>query len=282
MTLREKHPELYVSASQIDPGNRTRVVPMEVLCLGYMRTGTASMQAALNILGIPCSHSFSLYGRIRDIPTWIRAFDAKYHGLGPAFTRRDWDSLLGDYGAVTDVPAIAFWDDLLAAYPEAKVVLVERADVARWHASFCAAVVAPIFSVWGNRLADREPRFVGPLRDVHHRWVRDWMRVGSEEEMRRVARDKYSEHYAAVRAAVPRERLLEYELGSGWGPLCAFLGKEVPPEGVEFPRVNETAAMQEKFSIIAWRGLRNVGRKLLLMVLAPLVLGFVIWKMVHG
>lgn len=41
MTLREKHPELYVSASQIDPGNRTRVVPMEVLCLGYMRTGTA-------------------------------------------------------------------------------------------------------------------------------------------------------------------------------------------------------------------------------------------------
>lgn len=41
MTLREKHPELYVSASTVDPGNRTRVVPMEVLCLGYMRTGTA-------------------------------------------------------------------------------------------------------------------------------------------------------------------------------------------------------------------------------------------------
>lgn len=50
----------------------------------------------------------------------------------------------------------------------------------------------------------------------------------------------FSEHYAHVRAVVPPERLLEYRVGAdGWGPLCAFLGVEVPRGGREVPRVNE-------------------------------------------
>ena len=82
------------------------------------------------------------------------------------------------------------------------------------------------------------------------------MGVHSAEEMRGVARERYREHYASVRKMVPGERLLEYRLGSGWEPLCAFLGKEVPD--VEFPRVNETAAMREKMAIIARRGVKNL------------------------
>ena len=38
---------------------------------------------------------------------------------------------------------------------------------------------------------------------------------------------------------VPPERLLLYRLGSGWGPLCEFLGDKVP-DG-PFPRGNEGA-----------------------------------------
>lgn len=36
---------------------------------------------------------------------------------------------------------------------------------------------------------------------------------------------------------VPPERRLEYTIGNGWGPLCAFLGKNMPE--VPFPRVND-------------------------------------------
>lgn len=50
---------------------------------------------------------------------------------------------------------------------------------------------------------------------------------------------------------VPKERLLEYEFGSGWAPLCSFLEKEVPD--VPFPRVNESAIMQEKVDIVMVR-----------------------------
>lgn len=37
---------------------------------------------------------------------------------------------------------------------------------------------------------------------------------------------------------------MDFRLADGWGPLCEFLGKDVPD--VEFPHVNETAALQEK------------------------------------
>ncbi|OJD20638.1 hypothetical protein ACJ73_08028, partial [Blastomyces percursus] len=52
------------------------------------------------------------------------------------------------------------------------------------------------------------------------------------------ARDTYRRHYANVRRLVPKERLLEYKLGSGWEPLCEFFGKEVPGPEVEFPCMN--------------------------------------------
>ena len=41
ITREEKHPELFARDQYVDPRTRTRRVPMEVLCLGYMRTGTA-------------------------------------------------------------------------------------------------------------------------------------------------------------------------------------------------------------------------------------------------
>ena len=76
----------------------------------------------------------------------------------------------------------------------------------------------------------------------------------------RNADDVYRDHYARVRRLVPADRLLNYELGSGWGPLCEFLGKEEPADGVEFPWVNEAPALRKKVAVVmasrvgeAWR-----------------------------
>jgi hypothetical protein len=55
----------------------------------------------------------------------------------------------------------------------------------------------------------------------------------------------YTDHYALVRKLIPKERLLELELGSGkeWEKPCGFLGQEVPLDpngkGKEYPRVND-------------------------------------------
>lgn len=49
-------------------------------------------------------------------------------------------------------------------------------------------------------------------------------------------RDVYRRHYDLVRELVPADRLLEYDVSRGWGPLCKFLGEDVPDE--PFPYSN--------------------------------------------
>ena len=52
------------------------------------------------------------------------------------------------------------------------------------------------------------------------------------------AKAAYEAHNAAVRAAVPPERLVDYRAGDGWEPLCKALGVPVPD--APFPHVNST------------------------------------------
>jgi hypothetical protein len=61
---------------------------------------------------------------------------------------------------------------------------------------------------------------------------------------------------------VPSERLLVYKLGSGWEPLCRFLGKDVP-RGVEFPRVNETEELKERVFLCLMLGAKRAGLRYL-------------------
>jgi hypothetical protein len=75
---------------------------------------------------------------------WNEVQDAKFLGEGPLFTRTEWDKLLGSYSPVSsDAPALAFSEELIVMYPEAKVVLVER-DIDEWYTSFDAAVTGPM------------------------------------------------------------------------------------------------------------------------------------------
>jgi hypothetical protein len=69
----------------------------------------------------------------RDCEMWIRAFEAKYENKGE-FTKEQWDQLLGHCEAVTDFLSSAFAQELMAAYPDAKVILSTR-DVDSWYSS---------------------------------------------------------------------------------------------------------------------------------------------------
>lgn len=64
-----------------------------------------------------------------------------------------------------------------------------------------------------------------------------------------------------VRGLVPSERLLEWTVEDGWGPLCAFLGKPVPDEA--FPHVNAAAGWAGQEMKLGKRyilgALRNLG-----------------------
>lgn len=217
---------------------------------------------ALRILDIPCYHGTVLIANtnhgLPDAKLWCAALDAKFHGIGKPFAREDWDNLLGSYGAVADVPAICCAEELIEAYPEANVLLVER-DLDSWERSFNDGITKAAWLpvVWFVAKVDRA--FVGKIFSVVERWVPAWFGedVHDEKGVRAAVRQKYREHYEMVRRIVPKERLLVLRLSEGlrWEPLCDFLGKEVP--GVEFPRVNESEQLKVYTTGILKQGMYN-------------------------
>jgi Sulfotransferase domain len=82
-----------------------------------------------------------------------------------------------------------------------------------------------------------DPDMAGPLyRMVGVTLKLFWDNGNYSEDSK--TKQQYLEHNERVRKVCPPERLLEFKLGSGWEPLCEFLGKGEVPEG-PFPKVND-------------------------------------------
>ena len=78
-----------MSGSGRNKMDSTRTVPMQVLSLGMPRTGTVSMQAALETLGCkPTYHGYTSLYNIEHLPLWAAAFEAKYHNNGEPLLER--------------------------------------------------------------------------------------------------------------------------------------------------------------------------------------------------
>ena len=67
---------------------------------GFPRTGTASLKAALEILGLgPCYHMSEVFAHAEHWPMWIDAAHGK-----PV----DWDVLYAEYRSTVDAPGCFF------------------------------------------------------------------------------------------------------------------------------------------------------------------------------
>jgi hypothetical protein len=219
---------MYNQDQNIDRRKAHRTVPMEVLCLGFSRSGTLSMQKALSILGYPNPYHFSaFYDNVRDCDLWMEALNAKFYGKGEIPDKAFWDGLLGHVGAVTDSPCILFGKELVEFYPDAKVVLVER-ETASWYKSwiaFCESAFNPALPV----LAMIDPFWIGRITAVGNAIVHIQTGFSKNIDEAKVrSKDVYRHHYRDVREMTPLERMLEFKLASGWEPLCKFLEKPVP------------------------------------------------------
>ncbi|KAI0148563.1 hypothetical protein GGR57DRAFT_234628 [Xylariaceae sp. FL1272] len=161
----------------------------------------------------------------------------------PPFSRADWDKIFGTYDAITDVGS-AFAVELSRAYPEAKVVVVRR-DPRRWEPSFESQIVAPVWGPLANFLfwvilPILGNRGLAAMRKI----LLGLWNVRNQSELKEKAVPGHEAYYERVRAEVPEHRRLEYQLGSGWEPLCSFL--ELPAPDVSFPWVIEAAEHKRK------------------------------------
>ncbi|GKZ23421.1 hypothetical protein AbraIFM66951_009694 [Aspergillus brasiliensis] len=289
-TPQERHPELFRPVNSDSPRGKKRSVPLECLCLGFNRTGTASntakrkkaMCSALETLSLPCWHSITLMSdKFGTIPMWQEAIDRKFFSApGPVYSRAEFDQLLHDFAAISsDTPAIAFAEDLIKAYPEAKVVLVER-DIDSWYESWMNGVIANTYDPIVTIIYTIDRWFTHPLGKVHKSTFEGWLGIKGPEDARRVSKEKYREHYALVRRLTPPERLLEFKLSEGWEPLCEFLGKPVPQ--VPFPHLNEKKWLDEKVKIVMWRGMQRLVWRVGWWVLGPVMVAAVVYKIWVG
>ncbi|RWA11192.1 hypothetical protein EKO27_g3883 [Xylaria grammica] len=66
----------------------------------------------------------------------------------------------------------------------------------------------------------------------------------------------WERHLAFLKEHVPPEKLVFFDVRDGWEPLCKALGREVP-KGIDFPRSNDSKAMEEIFRNEIRTGLRR-------------------------
>jgi sulfotransferase family protein len=229
---------------------------MKVIGAGFGRTGTASLKAALELLGYgPCYHMSAVIAEPYRVRQWLEigeggASEREPSG-GEKHSTPDWDAMFAGFQATLDWPAAAYWRELAEHYPDAKVILSVR-DPEQWYESVSATIFA-------SALAERRPL---PLRRRVIRWlvtrrapdfalmprmskatVMDRIFDGRIDDRAHVLK-VFEQHIAEVKAAIPPDRLLVFDVAEGWAPLCEFLGRPVPDE--PFPQVNERVAFRRK------------------------------------
>ena len=213
------------------------------------------MQEALSILGYPNPYHYaSVFGNVKDADMWMEALNAKFKHQNNVDWKRHFNKLLGHCGAVTDVPCVLFWQELLEAYPDAKVVLVER-EQAQWGRSFKDLIEGALNPIATYVLRYTDPQWLGRINVLAATWIEAFLGTTNLSKAQNAMIPAYREHYANIRATIPKDRMLEYQLGSGWEPLCKFLGKDVP--NVPFPKRNEAKILQNGFGALIGKAIKH-------------------------
>ncbi|KAI0202105.1 hypothetical protein F4808DRAFT_78568 [Astrocystis sublimbata] len=268
-----------------EPPPRTRERPMEVLCVGLSRSGTESLARALDILGYTTYHGWDL---LLEEPTrsqgWMRLIKKKYYGApGDELRAADFDAEMGHANAVIEKVAYFFAPELAAVYPEAKVVLNRRSDLDKWSRSMENTVV-PLTENWLFYLASWFDARTFWSYHLNIRWMAGFTWRNPADGLKRSLRGRgkwvYRDHCNMIKGTIPPERLLEWTVDDGWGPLCEFLGKEIPNE--PFPHVNSAGTeFETKAARFMSLGMRNATRNFLI-VAATLTSAVYAWLQIEN
>ncbi|HTX01290.1 MAG TPA: sulfotransferase [Acidimicrobiales bacterium] len=215
---------------------------MKLIGAGLPRTATLSQKIALETLGFaPCYHMVNVLSDLSLTDSWYEAFE------GDA----DWSQIFAGFEATVDWPGSFFYQELLEAFPDAKVLLSVR-DGTAWAQSIADTIWAVLYgdcmmrdlSSGRGRVDPGWHRYIDLVRTM---WEKSGLLGSGEGEHGSdlvgmgQAMERFNEE---VRRTVPAERLLVWTASEGWGPLCEFL--EVPVPDVPFPRVNETKTFVDR------------------------------------
>ncbi|MFF0411686.1 sulfotransferase family protein [Kitasatospora sp. NPDC004745] len=214
---------------------------LKLINAGLGRTGTTSLQVALDRLGLgPCFHMFDIVGDETRLKEWEKVVCDG--------AEADWAALFEGRTSAVDGPCAVYYRQISEAFPEAKVILTVR-DAEGWYRSTHDTLFQFVL-----RSAENPPE-PGSHQDrllrVTSTMVWDGI-FGGRFTDKDHAIEAYHRHNEEVVRALGADNVLVYDVKQGWEPLCAFLGVEVPEE--DFPHANDSAAMRQRIAQAAGAG----------------------------
>lgn len=228
---------------------------LQVIGAGLARTGTSSFNKALSILlDSPAYHggTQATLGPEHEIRSWIHLLSI-WPPKSPsekATVSQILKERLDGYAAVTDSPCNSLVEELMELYPDAKIVCTIR-DPEAWVKSM--DTVSNAATLWFLRFVlfplPTMRFFPDYINGLRHQWVSLYGRPEPVEL------HHWNAHMAYLKRVVPEDKLVFFDVRDGWGPLCKALGKEVPD--VEFPRINDSKAIDELARTMTIKGLQR-------------------------
>jgi hypothetical protein len=214
---------------------------IQVIGAGMGRTGTMSLKHALEALGyMKCHHMIEVIG---DESGSQFNFWKTYYKTGKV----DHEAMFKGYTSVVDFPGSIFYKDLMAQYPDAKIILTVR-DPENWYKSV-SDTIYPVPRGFKRIMMKAVGLFNSKVRHISK--VLDWVDEMIWSDMfegkfpdKQYALKRFTDWNEEVKKTVPADRLLVFDIKEGWEPLCAFLGVPVPD--MPFPRLNDTASFKNR------------------------------------
>ena len=210
---------------------------LKVIGAGMGRTGTTSLQEALSILlGGRCFHMIEYKCHPELVAPWsalVKDFPIMANEAQPAeIPPSRWEPLLAGYVACVDEPAAFYWRQLSERFPDALVLLSLR-DTESWWASLCYLEEELEKEIAAGGLSEERQAFldfVDVLYREQHQMAADDIKARYEAHNQRVL------DLAEADEAF-KKRLVVWEIGDGWEPICTALGVPVPD--LPFPHKNQ-------------------------------------------
>ena len=208
---------------------------IKVLGIGLGRTGTLSMKIALEELGfIPCHH-------MRDTITSMA--DRNHYLTRLLHDEEDEEALrayFAGYKAAVDQPGNMFFRQLMKMNPDLKLILTVRDTAEQWEKSVKDTIFSGSNTSVTRRCLDNllHALFQPDSVTTIHQIIEKTLGVNPTDHKTDLIK-MYDDWNAMIKETVPADRLLVFNVKQGWGPLCGFLGVDIPDK--PFPRLNNTA-----------------------------------------
>jgi len=209
-----------------------------------------SLTLALEELGYPTLHTQHLYENEEIFAMWTNTIFQPSIDGGEAFMGTPDLDLITSYGyqATMDLPMALYFEQVQERFPDCKFILTTRENSEIWFRSWdvlTKSIAQPakfgglfftnvnrivIYLRWLFSVVNEDPQYLTapfPLPDQH--------------KEKSIA--SYEAHNARVRATIPADQLLEYNVKQGWEPLCGFLDIEQCPT-IPFPKSNSARSVQ--------------------------------------